>query len=95
MSDRGIGASVLRNEDARFLHGRGEYVADIALPRTLNAAFLRSPVAHARIRSVEIPDAIRDRVFVAADLADVKPIRAIASLTGYKASDYPVWRPTR
>ena len=90
MSERGIGASVLRTEDARFLHGLGEYVGDIALPRTLNAAFLRSPVAHARIRSVEIPDAIRDRVFVAADLADVKPIRAIASLAGYKASDYPV-----
>ncbi len=90
MSDLGIGASVLRSEDARFLHGRGEYVGDIALPRTLNAAFLRSPVAHARIKSVEIPDAIRDRVFVAADLVDVKPIRAIASLTGYKASDYPV-----
>ena len=90
MSDRGIGASVPRNEDARFLHGRGQYVGDIALPRTLNAAFLRSPVAHARVRAIRIPDAIREHVFVAADLEDVKPIRAIASLAGYKASDYPV-----
>ena len=90
MSDRGVGASVLRNEDARFLHGRGQYVADMVLPRTLNAAFLRSPVAHARVLSIEIPDAIRDRVFIASDLQGVKPIRAIASLAGYKASDYPV-----
>ena len=90
MSERGIGASVLRNEDDRFLHGRGQYVGDVALPRTWNAAFLRSPVAHARIKSIKIPDDVRDRIFLADDLDGVNPIRAIASLTGFKASDQPV-----
>ena len=90
MSDQGVGARVLRNEDARLLHGKGQFTSDFVLPRTLNAAFLRSPVAHARIRAINIPDEIRDRVFIASDLEDVNPIRAIASLAGYKASDYPV-----
>ncbi|CAN0560622.1 unnamed protein product, partial [Laminaria digitata] len=44
---QGIGASVLRKEDRRFLEGAGRYVSDIALPRTLEAAIVRSPVAHA------------------------------------------------
>ena len=46
----GIGASLLRREDERHLHGRGEFVSDIKLPGTMEVAFLRSPHAHARIR---------------------------------------------
>jgi len=47
-----IGQSVRRREDARFLTGRGQYTDDIVLPRQTFAYFLRSPYAHARIKSI-------------------------------------------
>jgi carbon-monoxide dehydrogenase large subunit len=49
-----IGRSLLRREDRRLLTGRGQFIADLELPRVLHAAFVRSPVAHARIRSVDL-----------------------------------------
>jgi carbon-monoxide dehydrogenase large subunit len=49
----GIGQPVPRKEDRRFLTGQGRYVADIDLARQLHAAFVCSPHAHARIRSVD------------------------------------------
>ncbi|MDH4390246.1 MAG: hypothetical protein QE285_02330 [Aquabacterium sp.] len=45
----GVGASLRRKEDARLLAGRGQFVADIRLPGMLDVAFVRSPVAHARL----------------------------------------------
>ena len=48
-----IGTSPLRKEDARLLTGRGQYTGDIALPGMCHVAMLRSPFAHARIRSVD------------------------------------------
>src|SRR6266581_2494577 len=48
----GIGQPVTRKEDARFLTGRGRYVADIDLVRQTHAVFVFSPHAHARIRAV-------------------------------------------
>ena len=42
-----------RKEDARFVRGRGTYVDDVRLPGMLHAAVLRSPLAHARIRSID------------------------------------------
>ena len=42
-----------RKEDPRFLRGRGQYLDDITLPGMLHGAVLRSPYAHARIRSVD------------------------------------------
>jgi len=57
MSERGIpyvGRSLLRREDRRLLTGRGQFIADLELPRMLHAAFIRSPLAHARIRSVDL-----------------------------------------
>ena len=47
-----IGQAVRRDEDYRFLTGRGRYTSDIELPDMAHAAFLRSPHAHARIGSV-------------------------------------------
>jgi len=44
---------MLRKEDARFLHGRGNFVDDIKLPGMLHGAVLRSPYAHAKILSVD------------------------------------------
>jgi carbon-monoxide dehydrogenase large subunit len=43
-----------RKEDARFLRGKGTFVDDVVLPGMLYAAILRSPLAHAKIRSVDI-----------------------------------------
>ena len=49
----GIGHSVKRREDDRFIRGAGTYVDDIILPGMLHMAILRSPVAHARIVSID------------------------------------------
>jgi carbon-monoxide dehydrogenase large subunit len=49
----GIGQSVKRVEDARFIRGKGNYVDDLQLPGMLHMAILRSPLAHARIRSID------------------------------------------
>ncbi len=49
-----VGRSLLRREDRRLLTGRGQFIADLELPRMLHAAFIRSPLAHAHIRSVDL-----------------------------------------
>ncbi|HEY1126468.1 MAG TPA: carbon monoxide dehydrogenase, partial [Actinomycetota bacterium] len=50
---RGIGHSVRRKEDDRFIAGRGNYIEDIKLPNMLHMAILRSPFAHAKINSID------------------------------------------
>ncbi len=52
MTDKGIGVSVRRSEDRRFLTGQGRYVDDINRHGQAYAYFVRSPHAHAKIRSV-------------------------------------------
>ncbi|HEY5360636.1 MAG TPA: aerobic carbon-monoxide dehydrogenase large subunit [Streptosporangiaceae bacterium] len=47
-----------RKEDARFVRGRGQFVDDIQLPGMLHGAVLRSPLAHARILSMDIASAL-------------------------------------
>src|SRR5205809_8129061 len=47
-----VGESIKRKEDDRFIRGKGNYVDDITLPGMLHMAILRSPFAHARIRSI-------------------------------------------
>ena len=57
MSDSGppyVGRSLLRREDRRLLTGQGQFIADLVLPRMAHAVLVRSPVAHARIRSVDV-----------------------------------------
>ncbi len=49
----GLGASRRRVEDARFVRGRGNYVDDVVLPGMLHMEILRSPLAHARIKSID------------------------------------------
>src|SRR6056300_112323 len=49
----GMGASRRRVEDNRFIRGRGNYVDDVVLPGMLHMEILRSPLAHARIRSID------------------------------------------
>src|SRR5436309_3248780 len=50
---RGIGHSVKRKEDDRFIRGKGTYVDDVKLPGMLHMAILRSPMAHAKINSID------------------------------------------
>ena len=85
----GVGASLLRKEDDRFLRGKGQFIGDISLDGTREVAFVRSPVAHARLLGVQIPESIRSSVFTAEDLTGVKPIRAVSPLPGFKASEQP------
>ena len=85
----GVGASLLRKEDDRHLRGRGQFVADIALRGTQEVVFLRSPHAHADIRSISVPPAARGRVFTAADLPRIKPIRVVTQAAGARSPPWP------
>ena len=75
MSTRYFGSPVARLEDPRLHSGGGRYVDDIALPGMLHAAFLRSPVAHGRIRSIDVSPAREQpgvhAVYTMADLAEI------------------------
>ncbi len=53
MGADGIGARVLRKEDKRFITGKGRYTDDFSRPGMKHAAFVRSPHAHAKIRSID------------------------------------------
>ncbi|MFT4783833.1 MAG: carbon-monoxide dehydrogenase large subunit [Paracoccaceae bacterium] len=70
-----IGKTVPRPNAQRLVEGRGKYVDDIVLPRMVHVAFVRSPFAHAKIKSIQTADA-QDvkgvlRIFTGADLAEV------------------------
>ncbi|MSP30960.1 MAG: xanthine dehydrogenase family protein molybdopterin-binding subunit, partial [Acetobacteraceae bacterium] len=73
MAFEGIGASVRRKEDFRFLSGRGNYTDDINRPGQVHAYIKRSDVAHARIDSIDISAAAAApgvvAVFTGADFA--------------------------
>jgi carbon-monoxide dehydrogenase large subunit len=86
-TSQGVGARVRRKEDARLLAGRGQFVGDIKLPNMLEVAFVRSPVAHGRLRAVIKPEGLEAQVYTMDDLVGVKPIRAVSSLPGFKPSD--------
>ncbi|WP_369200598.1 xanthine dehydrogenase family protein molybdopterin-binding subunit [Streptomyces sp. PU-14G] len=73
-----IGRGLPRVEDERLLRGHGRYVDDIRLPGTLEAAFLRSPHAHARITRIDAEAArampgVR-AVYTAAETAALPPV---------------------
>jgi carbon-monoxide dehydrogenase large subunit len=73
MAESGIGASVRRVEDKRFLTGRGQYTDDINRPGQLHAYMIRSPLAHARIAGIESAEAKAAEgvvaIFTGADMA--------------------------
>ena len=78
----GLGHSRKRVEDARFIEGRGNYVDDITLPGMLHMAIHRSPLAHARIISIDTS---------AAEAVD----GVVAVVTGELLADYDLdWMPT-
>ena len=72
LNAEGIGAPVRRKEDARFLTGRGRFVADLVFPGELHCAFVRSPHAHARFARIDAKAAGRApgviAVFTGADM---------------------------
>lgn len=86
----GVGESVLRKEDERYLRGRGEFVADIKRFGMREVAFVRSPVAHGRDVRVTKPSGREKDVFIAGDLTGVLPIRADSGLAGFKSSLQPI-----
>ncbi|MFN0317049.1 MAG: xanthine dehydrogenase family protein molybdopterin-binding subunit [Burkholderiales bacterium] len=53
MTRFGIGQAITRREDQRLVTGTGQYVDDMSLPNEAHAVFVRSPHAHARIKSVD------------------------------------------
>jgi aerobic carbon-monoxide dehydrogenase large subunit len=59
MGIEGIGASVVRKEDKRFITGKGRYVDDIKLVGMTFAHFIRSPHAHARVKSIDAAAAMK------------------------------------
>jgi len=86
----GVGRPVRRKEDDRYLRGKGEFVGDIKLAGMRELAFVRSPLAHARIRGIRKPAGQEHNVFIAADLVGVKPIVANSGLPGFKPSAQPI-----
>ena len=69
-----LGAPLARDRAKRLLAGRGRYVDDVVLPRTVYVAFVRSPYPHARIAAIDIeiartlPGVVR--IVTGAELAD-------------------------
>ena len=59
MGVEGIGASVVRKEDRRFITGKGRYVDDIKLQGMTFAHFVRSPHAHAKVKSIDSAAAMK------------------------------------
>jgi carbon-monoxide dehydrogenase large subunit len=87
---KGIGARLPRKEDERHLYGRSNFVGDIHMPGLQEIAFLRSPLAHARIRSIRFPVEHRGRIFTAAEIENgIKPVRTPSGVAGMKFADYP------
>jgi carbon-monoxide dehydrogenase large subunit len=89
VENMGIGAPIPRKEDARHLRGRGSFVGDLKRSGTQEVAFLRSSHAHARLKGISIPSEAKDCVFTASDFPNLKPMRAVPDLSGFKATDYP------
>ena len=73
MPEGSFGQPVRRREDQRFLMGKGRYTDDIHRTGELHAVFVRSPHAHARVRSIDISAAKAmdgvEAVFTGQDMA--------------------------
>jgi carbon-monoxide dehydrogenase large subunit len=78
----GMGHSVKRKEDPRFIRGQGRYVDDIQLPGMLHMDIVRSPFAHAKIKSIDSAKAL-----------EVPGVLAV--ITGETLAKYKLhWMPT-
>ena len=88
-SGQGIGARVLRKEDARHLHGRGNFIANMSMPGLSEVAFLRSPLAHARITGTRVADEAAGHVYFRSSMPDAQDIVADSTLPSYQVSGQP------
>jgi carbon-monoxide dehydrogenase large subunit len=86
-----VGRSLLRREDQRLLTGQGQFVADLVLPGMLHAVFVRSRVAHARIRSIDVARAAAMPGVVAA-LAGAALLKLAPPVPGAQLSLPSKWR---
>lgn len=84
-AERYTGAAVRRREDLRILTGSGCYIDDVRLPGMLHAAFVRSPLAHGRLRRVDWAAASRAPGVVA--VFDGAAMAKLASTAGGAASE--------
>jgi carbon-monoxide dehydrogenase large subunit len=94
MNDSGtsyVGRSLQRREDQRLLTGEGQFVADLVLPRMLHAVFVRSQVAHARIRAVNLSKAAAMPGVVLA-LAGAELLKLAPPVPGAQLSLPAKWR---
>jgi aerobic carbon-monoxide dehydrogenase large subunit len=88
-AERYTGASIKRSEDPRILTGAGRYVDDIKLPGMLHAAFVRSPMAHARVLSAdasaarELPGVVAAFTGAEMEAMTVPGPDALMALTGW------------
>lgn len=88
MAERVFGSSIKRVEDPRLMTGQAKYLDDIQLPGMLHAAILRSPHAHAKIKSIntkkaaEVPGVVA--VFTGVDFQDVDPLPCAWQAGGVK-----------
>lgn len=73
-----VGRAVQRKEDYRFLIGRGHYVSDLRLPGTRHVAFLRSPLAHAKINSIDISSALEADFVEAIFTGESDPFKSVS-----------------
>ena len=94
MSDRPanggwIGASLLRKEDARHLHGHGMFIADVHVPGVQDVAFVRSSMANARIRDIRKPPQAASRVSTLADIGPINILVAGPEVAAHRHSPYP------
>ncbi len=72
---KGLGSSRKRVEDARFTQGKGNYVDDIKLDGMLFGDFVRTPYAHARIKSIKTEEALKvPGVLAVLTAADLEPL---------------------
>jgi carbon-monoxide dehydrogenase large subunit len=78
----GMGHSVKRKEDPRFIRGAGEYIDDVNLPGQLWLDIVRSPYAHARIKGIDATEALK--------IPGVLAVITGKDLEGYKLH----WMPT-
>ena len=83
MGARYFGAEVLRGEDRPLITGEGQYVDDIRLSGTLHGAYVRSPHAHALIKSIDTSEALAlDAVHAVFTIADLdEPMNRPATQT--------------
>jgi len=71
----GVGCSRKRKEDPRFIHGKGNYIDDLKLPGMLFGDFVRTPYAHARVKSIDTSAAMAlPGVVTVLTAEDLKPL---------------------